>query len=336
MPAIVFIVLAAVALFWLFKFIATAGALLAAGLLAVLLVRFSQVSAVPPPLQDADSYDAIETTNVIGKMLSLLSDLRLRHGGLYATGEGLGIPLRQKEKGTRFDARTARGKELNSDLETTEGQILQVSESIDAARSEVAATFPDEMSPFRSWVRSRALLDAARFGGVAFAGATLALTAAMFLSPGLRLGLADLVLWPGASLYVLIALDLGGIAGICLGLLSYLVRTRQLAARVDPAQVGAWERLRAKWEALTGWEEHFPRLDYQQPVEAVSEHTWHAVLGVSPEAPTDDIKKAFRAAAQQYHPDRVSGLGPKLQQVAEREMQRLNAAYAEARQDRGF
>ncbi|MBO5868698.1 MAG: J domain-containing protein, partial [Oscillospiraceae bacterium] len=48
----------------------------------------------------------------------------------------------------------------------------------------------------------------------------------------------------------------------------------------------------------------------------------YKVLGVSPDASDDEIKKAYRRLAKQYHPDRNPG-----DQEAARRMKEINAAY---------
>ena len=48
----------------------------------------------------------------------------------------------------------------------------------------------------------------------------------------------------------------------------------------------------------------------------------YKVLGVSPDASDDEIKRAYRKLAKQYHPDRNPG-----DEAAARKMQEINAAY---------
>ena len=50
----------------------------------------------------------------------------------------------------------------------------------------------------------------------------------------------------------------------------------------------------------------------------------YSVLGVSPDASEDEIKKAYKKLAKKYHPD-VTGNSPE----AEKKMQEINAAYDE-------
>ena len=49
----------------------------------------------------------------------------------------------------------------------------------------------------------------------------------------------------------------------------------------------------------------------------------YSVLGVSPSASEDEIKKAYRALAKKYHPDVNNG-----SEEAERKMKEVNEAYS--------
>lgn len=57
---------------------------------------------------------------------------------------------------------------------------------------------------------------------------------------------------------------------------------------------------------------------------------WPRVLGVAAAAPEAEVRAAWRARIAQYHPDKVSGMGPEIVRVAERESARINAAWEAA------
>ncbi len=54
----------------------------------------------------------------------------------------------------------------------------------------------------------------------------------------------------------------------------------------------------------------------------------YSLLGLRPGASFEEARAARNALLQQYHPDKVAGLGPKLREVAEAETKRINAAFA--------
>ncbi|HEX9718481.1 MAG TPA: J domain-containing protein, partial [Ramlibacter sp.] len=55
---------------------------------------------------------------------------------------------------------------------------------------------------------------------------------------------------------------------------------------------------------------------------------FYRLLGLPRGAPLDEIKSAYRRMAAQYHPDKVAGLGPEVQDVAQAKMLELNEAMA--------
>ncbi len=52
----------------------------------------------------------------------------------------------------------------------------------------------------------------------------------------------------------------------------------------------------------------------------------YKVLGITPDATDDEVRKAYRKMALQYHPDRVATLGEDVKENAKRRFQEINAA----------
>ena len=52
------------------------------------------------------------------------------------------------------------------------------------------------------------------------------------------------------------------------------------------------------------------------------------LLGLEGKVTISDIKKAYKNKMKKYHPDKVSSLGKKLQEVAEKETKEINKAYS--------
>jgi DnaJ like chaperone protein len=52
----------------------------------------------------------------------------------------------------------------------------------------------------------------------------------------------------------------------------------------------------------------------------------YKVLGMSPDATDDELKKAYRRLALEHHPDRVAALGEDVRKAAEKKFQEINAA----------
>lgn len=67
------------------------------------------------------------------------------------------------------------------------------------------------------------------------------------------------------------------------------------------------------------------------PTEAPPPSPWE-VLGVKPQTPLPEVRKAYLALVAQYHPDKVALLGPKLQALAQEETRRIIEAWEQVRQ----
>jgi len=62
----------------------------------------------------------------------------------------------------------------------------------------------------------------------------------------------------------------------------------------------------------------------------------YKILGLTKQASVDDIKKAYRKMAVEYHPDKVAYLGEDVQKAAKEKFQRINEAYETLKKERGF
>lgn len=62
----------------------------------------------------------------------------------------------------------------------------------------------------------------------------------------------------------------------------------------------------------------------------------YAVLGVSPDATDDEVRKAYRNLALKHHPDRVAALGEDIRRAAEKKFQEINEAKEKIYKARGM
>ena len=62
----------------------------------------------------------------------------------------------------------------------------------------------------------------------------------------------------------------------------------------------------------------------------------YTVLEIEPTATDDEVKKAYRRLAMKYHPDKVSQLGPDVQEAAKAKFQKIQEAYEKIKKERGL
>lgn len=60
----------------------------------------------------------------------------------------------------------------------------------------------------------------------------------------------------------------------------------------------------------------------------------YKILGINRDTSDEDIKKAYRKMANNYHPDKVSHLGEDFQNVAKEKFQKVNEAYKQIKKER--
>ena len=62
----------------------------------------------------------------------------------------------------------------------------------------------------------------------------------------------------------------------------------------------------------------------------------YKILGISPGATDDEVKKAYRKMAIKYHPDKVATLGEEVQKAAEEKFKAISQAYEAICKERGI
>ena len=113
--------------------------------------------------------------------------------------------------------------------------------------------------------------------------------------------------------------------GAALGFLGWYLfgrrrRSDQGRRMGDPGNGSARERAHTGGGQRTNDGSAQPGTGHQDP---------YHVLGVSPDASPDRIKRAYRELASKYHPDKVSHLGEEFKDLAERRFKEIQQAYNE-------
>ena len=105
-----------------------------------------------------------------------------------------------------------------------------------------------------------------------------------------------------------------------LQLLNFLVLIAQADGRVDPTEVTAMKEC-AQWMQMSADE-----VDSMLGLGKDDLESAYRVLGVSPSASDDEVKKAYSRLALEHHPDKVAALGEDIRKAAEKKFQEINAA----------
>lgn len=115
-----------------------------------------------------------------------------------------------------------------------------------------------------------------------------------------------------------------------LQLLNFLVMVAQADGSVPPAEEQALKDC-ARWMGMGEAE-----VDSMLHLKGDSLDDAYKVLGVSPTATDDELRKAYRKLALQHHPDRVAKLGEDVKRAAEKKFQEINAAKERIWKARGL
>lgn len=115
-----------------------------------------------------------------------------------------------------------------------------------------------------------------------------------------------------------------------LQLLNFLVLISQADGRVSSDEIAALREC-ATWMRISSTD-----IDSMLNLNSDSLDDAYKVLGISPSATDDEVRRAYRKLALQHHPDRVAALGEDIRHAAEKKFQEINEAKERIYKARGI
>lgn len=113
-------------------------------------------------------------------------------------------------------------------------------------------------------------------------------------------------------------------------LLMFLSDIAKADGRVDSSEINVLKQLASDLGISAQYVDQFLSLGGDSLEDA------YKVLGISPDATDDEVRKAYRKMALQYHPDKVSTLGADVQEAAKRKFQEIGNAKDMIYKSRGM
>lgn len=115
-----------------------------------------------------------------------------------------------------------------------------------------------------------------------------------------------------------------------LQLLNFLVLIAQADGSLPQSEVTALKEC-ASWMGLSANE-----VDQMLGMGKDDLESAYQVLGITPSATDDEVRRAYRSMALKHHPDKVAALGEDVRKAAEKKLQEINAAKERIWKARGL